>query len=204
MYSEYNNVNLEAEGVKARYPCPYCGSSYLHHSGLRSHVLKKHQITIPPEEAKKNLCEICSSSFSNKGNLNEHKEVVHGIPKTGRVPAGKKEFPCDHCQKIYFSKFGRQRHVKQVHSLSITEQGTSQAIITVTPLPNNSYNQGQCLEKKTETDELAEFVANVSVYMESLRKVTIPLLSSFVSPSIRSKHQFKKQGFRISNILKAD
>ncbi|PIC13798.1 hypothetical protein B9Z55_027415 [Caenorhabditis nigoni] len=202
MYSEYTNVNLEAEGVKARYPCPYCGSSYLHHSGLRSHVLKKHQITIPPEEAKKNLCEICSGTFSNKGNLNEHKEVIHGIPKAGRVPAGKKEFPCDHCQKIYFSKFGRQRHVKQVHSSA--KHGTSQATITVTPLPKNSYNQKHHLEKKTETDEFDKFLAYVSVYMESLRKLTIPYLpsTSIILPTI--KRPASMRGFMISDILKSE
>ncbi|UMM24965.1 hypothetical protein L5515_004956 [Caenorhabditis briggsae] len=208
MSSESNtNVNLgaECELNKKRYPCPFCESSYIHQAGLRSHVLNKHQITIPPEEAKKNLCEVCSRSLSNKGNLNEHKEVIHGIPKAGIVAAGRKEFPCDQCEKKYFSKFGLRRHVEQVHSCSSAEQRTSQATITVTPLPKNSHKEKQCLEKKTETDELDEFVGNVSVYMESLSKVTIPHLSSFVCPSIIStKHQTKKQGFRISDILKAD
>ena len=50
-------------------------------------------------------CDLCEMKFSQKGNLDKHKEMIHwGLAK----------FYCAHCDKIFTKKFNLQVHLRNL------------------------------------------------------------------------------------------
>ncbi|PIC13799.1 hypothetical protein B9Z55_027416 [Caenorhabditis nigoni] len=193
-----------SEVQNPRLPCPFCGSSYVHPGALKAHLLKKHQLQTqeyqPKEKAlsEELFCEFCSCSYTQRKSLNIHLDKVHGAQKVfseiGKMRKEsirmKEKLCCNLCNRNYFNKDSFRRHQKIYHKL-----GKVPVNVQISPLTSKLND---------ENVELNEFVADLSVYMENLRKVTIPHLpsTSISSPSV--KLQAKKQGFRIIDILKAD
>ena len=53
------------------------------------------------------VCQSCTMSFSQKGNLDKHTEMIHmGVAK----------FVCPHCDKPFTKKFNLQVHLKAIES----------------------------------------------------------------------------------------
>ncbi|CAO4370837.1 unnamed protein product [Caenorhabditis nigoni] len=138
-------------------------------------------------------CPFCESTYVHPGALKAHVLKKHQLQTQECQPKEKalsEELCCNLCDKTYFNKDSFRRHQKIDHKLE-----KFQGNVQISPLTS---------KRNDENVELNEFVADLSVYMENLRKVTIPHLPSTSISSPSMKLQAKKQGFRIIDILKAD
>ncbi|PIC13800.1 hypothetical protein B9Z55_027416 [Caenorhabditis nigoni] len=177
--------------------CGTCKRCFLKNKNLNFHQ-KRYGGRCRPQAEKKFFCEFCSCSYTQRKSLNIHLDKVHGAQKVfseiGKMRKEsirmKEKLCCNLCNRNYFNKDSFRRHQKIYHKL-----GKVPVNVQISPLTSKLND---------ENVELNEFVADLSVYMENLRKVTIPHLpsTSISSPSV--KLQAKKQGFRIIDILKAD
>ncbi|XP_023330424.1 zinc finger protein 429 [Eurytemora carolleeae] len=84
--------------------CEYCGKLLKNLNRLNLHM--KH--------CKRDvMCELCSKLFSTGRKLEEHMYAVHG--DTTCSVQGKREYPCDECDKVFRKKYNLESH-KLMHS----------------------------------------------------------------------------------------
>lgn len=112
--------------------CPHCGEFYKTKKILRQHIDRHHY------ETKDNfVCFVacCNRKYSTKSSLKGHIRTSHGftatdeqlkesnepIPNTGKKqpknkPRARKNVKCHICDRIFTTKFGRDRHIENQHN----------------------------------------------------------------------------------------
>lgn len=99
-------------------PCPICGKKFNSTQSVNVHIIKMHNKTgnehVPKENSAENpsfvseySCELCSDSFPNRDNFQEHVVQIHG-----EDPELLKPFKCGWCTKRYVHSESLWNHVR--------------------------------------------------------------------------------------------
>lgn len=118
---------MRHEGIK-NHTCSYCGMRKTTMHELKTHINNVHNHV----KGRTYPCELCSSVFSNSGNLNRHVKIVH---------LGLKPYVCLVCGHAFGKSDHLKRHMKS-HNLS-----TASTAVTTAQVPS-----ADCEEEEPETN----------------------------------------------------
>ena len=76
------------------------------------HLARKHKS--PDDDERKYICDICRASYKRQGNLDNHKEVDHGLVKDESSPHSNRKL-CSICSKLFTGMQSLKCHIRRVH-----------------------------------------------------------------------------------------
>lgn len=97
-----NNIHLNTEKARNKYPCKTCSETFNYSSDLADHVRFEHG----PKEDRLH-CDICDKYFKRRGVFSGHMKFHKGVE-------GKSYF-CVYCDKSFFKKSGLKQHLLDFH-----------------------------------------------------------------------------------------
>lgn len=155
-------INLYDEHVRShfiplpRVSCDVCGKSYNFISGLNRHRRQEHQELIAAENTNrlpkyKYFCDLCSKTFAEgtyfRMHVASHRE--------------NKKYLCHECGKSYSMKVILKYHIRNVHDVKSSNQGTNEDCTTNSKNISEENNVPEATKSQIHTQKKPVYFCNV-------------------------------------------